>query len=165
MYQIGFNPYRLDNSRNSCFKSQITNFGWGFQINSYEIRRKLNMERNISIGNDLPDEYTGSNYTAKLKGTLAKAKANATQRILEMIEIASNKRFKENLSKKHEKNAKFGWYRYNSAFALPVFDNFGDILRYNVFRAELVIRYAEDNNLYLYDIINIKKETSTPLEQ
>ncbi len=28
------------------------------------------------IGNDLPDEYTGSNYTAKLKGALAKAKAN-----------------------------------------------------------------------------------------
>lgn len=28
----------------------------------------------IYIGNDLPDEYTGSNYTAKLKGLLQKQK-------------------------------------------------------------------------------------------
>lgn len=30
---------------------------------------------------------------------------------------------------------------------------------------ELIIRHAADHKLYLYDIINIKKETSTPLEQ
>ena len=30
-----------------------------------------------SIGTDLPDEYTNSNYTHRLKGTSAKAKANA----------------------------------------------------------------------------------------
>lgn len=57
----------------------------------------------IYIGNDLPDEYTGSNYTAKLKGTLVKAKANATQGIPEIIEIAENKRFRENLAKRHDK--------------------------------------------------------------
>ena len=118
----------------------------------------------IYICNDLPDEYAGSNYTAKLKGALAKAKANAAQGIPEIIKIATNKRFKENLAKKHDKNAKFGWYRYDSRFALPIFDDYGHILRYNLFHAELVIRYAEDKKLYLYDIINIKKETSTPLE-
>jgi hypothetical protein len=30
--------------------------------------------------------------------------------------------------------------------------------------SRLVIRHAVDRKLYLYDIINIKKETSTPLE-
>jgi len=35
----------------------------------------------IYIGKDFPDEYTGSKYTYKLKGTLAKAKANAAQGI------------------------------------------------------------------------------------
>lgn len=119
----------------------------------------------IYIGNDLPDEYTGSKYTAKLKGALAKAKANAVQGIPEIIKIAKNKRFQENLAKKHSKNAKYGWYRYDSRFALPIFDDNGKILRYNVFHAEIVVRNAEDNKLYLYDIINIKKETSTPLEQ
>lgn len=53
----------------------------------------------VYIGSDLPDEYTGSNYTAKLKGALAKAKANAAQGIPELIEIAANKRFKDNLAK------------------------------------------------------------------
>ncbi len=118
----------------------------------------------IYIGSDLPDEYSGSNYTAKLKGALAKAKANAAQGIPEMIEIAQNKRFRENLERKHDKNAKYGWYRYDSRFAIPVFDENNDVLRYNIFHAELVIRHSENRKLYLYDIINIKKETSTPLE-
>ena len=118
----------------------------------------------IYIGSDLPDEYSGSNYTAKLKGALAKAKANAAQGIPEMIEIAENRRFQENLERKHNKNAKYGWYRYDSRFAIPIFDENNDVLRYNVFHAELVIRHSENRKLYLYDIINIKKETSTPLE-
>lgn len=118
----------------------------------------------IYIGSDLPDEYSGSKYTAKLKGALAKAKANAAQGIPEMIEISENKRFQENLERKHDKNAKFGWYRYDSRFAIPVFDENNDVLRYNVFHAKLVIRHSENKKLYLYDIINIKKETSTPLE-
>lgn len=117
----------------------------------------------IYIGNDFPDEYTGSNYTAKLKGALAKAKANASQGIPKLIEIAKNKRFRENLAKKHDKNAKYGWYRYDSRFAIPIFNENNDILRYNIFYAELVIRHSENGKLYLYDIINIKKETSTPL--
>ena len=119
----------------------------------------------IYIGSDLPDEYSGSNYTARLKGALAKAKANAAQGLPEMIEIAQKGRFQKNLKKKHNKNAKYGWYRYDSRFAIPIFDENNDILRYNMFHAELVIRHSEDGKLYLYDVINIKKETSTPLEQ
>lgn len=118
----------------------------------------------VYIGSDLPDEYSGSNYTAKLKGAFAKAKANAAQGIPEMIEIAHNRRFRENLERKHEKNAHYGWYRYDSRFAIPVFDENNDILRYNIFHAELVIRHSENRKLYLYDVIDIKKETSTPLE-
>ena len=33
--------------------------------------------------------------------------------------------------------------------------------RYNVFFAILLVRHAEDKRLYLYDIMKIKKETST----
>lgn len=62
----------------------------------------------IYVGSDLPDEYSGSNYTARLKGALAKAKANAAQVIPAMIEIAKNRRFQENLEKKHDKDAKYG---------------------------------------------------------
>ncbi len=119
----------------------------------------------VYIGADLPDEYAGSKYTAKLKGAIAKAKANAAQGIPEMIEIARNKRFKENLEEKHQYNAKFGWYRYDTRFALPVYDEKGEVSRYNVFHAELVIRHSENGRLYLYDVINAKKETGTPFEQ
>ena len=119
----------------------------------------------VYIGSDLADEYSGSNDTARLKGALAKAKANAAQGIPELIEIAANKRFKENLAAKHHKDAKYGWYRYDSRFALPVYGENGELERYNLFHVEMLIRHDADGNRYLYDVVNIKKETSTPLEQ
>ena len=114
----------------------------------------------IYIGTDLPDEYTGSRYTHKLMGTIAKAKANASQGIPELLEIADNKRFRENNDKRHLRNARFGWYRYDSRFELPVFDEGGKVERYNRFRVTMLIRHAADGNMYLYDILDIKKETS-----
>lgn len=59
------------------------------------------------------------------------------------------------------KDAKYGWYSYVTRFALPVHGENGDIERYNIFRAILLVRHAEDKRLYLYDIMKIKKETST----
>lgn len=118
----------------------------------------------VYIGSDLPDEYTGSEYTKSLRGGNAKAKANATQGIPEMVEIAIGKHFRENKGEKHHWNARHGWYRYDSRFALPVYGEDGEIERYNVFHASLLIRYANDGKKYLYDVIDIKKETSTPLE-
>ena len=38
------------------------------------------------------------------------------------------------------------------------------IQRYNVFHASLLFRHANDGKMYLYDVIDIKKETSNPLE-
>lgn len=61
----------------------------------------------VYIGTDLPDEYTNSNYTYRLKGTSAKAKANAV-------------------------------------FALPVYDIKGNIERYNVFNAVMVMRCSKE---------------------
>ena len=105
----------------------------------------------IYIGNKLPDEFTGSKYTRGLKGTAAKAKANAAQGIPELIEIATDKHFKENQGNKHQWNARYGWYRYNSRFALPVFSEDGVVERYNVFHASLLIRHDNNGKMYLYD--------------
>lgn len=118
----------------------------------------------IYIGSDLPSEYSGSVYTKKLNGTVAKAKANAAQGIPEMLEISVGKHFRENNAEKHKWNARNGWYRYDSRFALPVYDEHGEIERYNIFHASMIIRHANDGKMYLYDVIDIKKETSTPLE-
>ena len=119
-------------------------------------------EEIVYIGRDFPDEYTGSQYTYKLKGAVAKAKANASQGIPEMIEIATNEAFKENKKTKHNRDGGLGWYKYDSRFALPVYDNNGDIERYNVFYASMIIRHDIDGKKYLYDVLNIKKEASNP---
>lgn len=111
----------------------------------------------IYIGTDFPNEYSGSKYTNQLKGANAKAKANAAQAIPELINISIGKHFKENQEEKHNRNAKFGWYRYDSRFALPVFDDYGEVERYNIFHASMLIRHGEDEKMYLYDIIDIKK--------
>lgn len=71
----------------------------------------------------------------------------------------------ESYVKKHEKDAKYGWYRYRTRFMLPVFDEKGGVLRYNTFQAALLIRHAANEELYLYDILDVKKETSNPLKQ
>ena len=114
----------------------------------------------IFIGSDLPKEYSGSKYTNSIKGTNAKAKANAVQGLPEMIEIATNGVFEENRKKKHNRDAQNGWYRYDTRFALPIYGEDGEVERYNVFKARLLIRHASSGKKYLYDVLEIKKETS-----
>ena len=114
----------------------------------------------VYIGTKLPGEYAGSIYTKKLKGAVAKAKANAAQGIPEMIEIATNGVFEENRKKKHGRDAQNGWYRYETRFGIPVYGDDGKVGGYNIFYARLLIRHASSGKKYLYDIIEIKKETS-----
>jgi len=56
---------------------------------------------------------------------------------------------------------RYGWYRYDVRFALPVYEE-SVLVRYNVFGARLLINHAENGKKYLYDILAIKKETSKP---
>lgn len=129
-----------------------------------EVYTILSARENIYIGPNFPNEFTGSAYTYSFKGANVKAKANAVQGISKMIEIAIGGNYKANDDAKYNRNAKFGWYRYDSYFAIPVHDNDGEVDHYNVFHASLLIRHAEDGKKYLYDIINIKKETSYSIE-
>lgn len=118
----------------------------------------------IYIGKDFPDEYASSKYTRKTKGARAKAKANAVQGILEMIEIAANKIFRENHKEKHESSAKNGWYYYTTRFALPIYDNEEKSGNYKIYSACFVINCPGNGKMYLYDLVDIKKEASTPLK-
>jgi hypothetical protein len=74
------------------------------------------------------------------------------------------KTFSENKKSKHNSKAKYGWYRYDTRFAVPKYNNDGELTGYNIFKGRMVIRHAQDNKLYLYDILRIKKETSEPHE-
>ena len=119
----------------------------------------------IFISSSFPDEYAGSESRIALKGAVAKAKANAVQGIPELIQIASNREYSENVKKKHAKDAKLGWYRYDVRFALPVYDDKnGELIRHNIFFTRMLVRHDADGKKYLYDFLGIKKETSSPLE-
>lgn len=118
----------------------------------------------VYIGTKLPGEYSGSVYTKKLKGAVAKAKANAAQGIPEMIEIATNGVLEENRKNKHRRDAKNGWYRYDTRFGIPIYGEDDEIIGYNVFHARLLIRHAASGKKYLYDVMEIKKETSKPCQ-
>ena len=46
---------------------------------------------------------------------------------------------KENKERKHIKDAKYGWYRYDIRFGIPVYDDkTGLLIRYNIFTAILL---------------------------
>ena len=94
-----------------------------------------------------------------------KAKANMVPAIGELIQIAMDKEEYPDYNEKHGSKAKFGWYRYNTRFGLPVYDESGNLERYNIFITRMLVRCDEDGKLYLYDLVRTKKETSKPLEQ
>ena len=119
----------------------------------------------IYISTDFPDEYASSESRISLKGAVAKAKANAAQAIPELIKIATNPKHESNRKEKHKADAKLGWYRYDIRFSLPVYDDkTGKVARHNIYSASMLVRHADDGKKYLYDILAIKKETSSPLE-
>ena len=97
-----------------------------------------------------------------LKGSNLKAKANITQAVGELIQIATNKSSAEDYGEKHGKRAKFGWYRYDTRLALPVYNTAGELERYNAYKIRMLVRHAEDGKIYLYDFLRTKKEMSSP---
>ena len=118
----------------------------------------------VYIGADFPDEFSHSKYTKAIKGANEKAKANVLPAIGKLILIADNKTVFPDYDKKHGDKAKNGWYRYDTRFGIPVYSELGEIERYNIFKARMLVRCDENKKLYLYDIVQIKKETSRPLE-
>ena len=112
----------------------------------------------IKINTNSIDEFVSSRYTRKLKGTLAKAKANIALIIPELIENATNRRWVQNNDEKHCNNASKGWFRYDAWFAFPVQAENENEKRWNNYICTVIVN-ANDNGMYLYDVINIKKES------
>lgn len=90
---------------------EVENYLVQYVGNIFEVEETKDM---IYIGKDFADEFAHSVYTRKLRGALAKAKANLVQGVPKLIEIATDKRWNEDFEKKHKKKAEKGWYRYNT---------------------------------------------------
>ena len=122
--------------------------------------------KKIYISKDFPDEYANSESRIALKGPVAKAKANAAQAIPELIGIATNPKHEENRKEKHKVDAAYGWYRYDIRFALPVYDDKTvEVARHNIYSASMLVRHANDDRKYLYDILAIKKKRVARLSE
>lgn len=117
----------------------------------------------IHINAIFADEYVHSQYTRKLRGALAKTKANLVQVIPQIIEGATNRRWVENKDDKHKENAIGGWYRYDIQFSMRVQDPQKESYSLNYYNGTMVVR-INDKGMYLYDIINIKKEARKPTD-
>ena len=114
----------------------------------------------IYLGKDLPGEYTQSKYTQNLRNKNVKTlniKFQAAQNLDELIQIAQNGEWTQNRKQKHAIDAKNGWYKYQTRFAIPVKNSDGNFTRYNIYNADLIIRHDVDGKKYLYDVMGIKK--------
>lgn len=117
----------------------------------------------VFIGKEFPNEFAHAKDKTILRGPNAKAKANSSQVVGELIQIATNKTSAPDYNSKHKNKAKYGWYRYDTRLALPVYNDDGEVVRYNIFKIRMLVRHDSDGKLYLYDFLRTKKETSSPL--
>lgn len=118
----------------------------------------------IHLGKTFANEYANSIYTRKIMGARAKAKANAVQKICEIVEKATEKRCVENTKKKHNADAKNGWIYYKVRFGLPMYNNGCKTEEYNIYEGRLVVNCASNGKLYAYDLVDIKKEACNPFK-
>lgn len=119
----------------------------------------------VYIGKEFPDEFVHGYDKLVLKGPNLKAKANASLAIGELIQIGTNQSIAPDYDKRHGRQAAGGWYRYDTRLALPVYNDEGKIVRYNVYKMRMLIRQDSNGRLYLYDFLHTKKEkeTNSPL--
>ncbi len=112
----------------------------------------------VYVGKDLPGEYTHSTYTEQLRKALRSVKMQAATNLDEMLLLAQNGEWRENVKDKHKVDAQNGWYRYETEFAVPVLNAKREIDHYTVYGATLLIRNDADGRSYLYDMLDLAEK-------
>ena len=128
-----------------------------------EVYTIIESGQKVYLGEDLPGEYTHSNYTDSIRRrapSLLKAKNKAASDLGLLIETATNRRW-EKTKHTDSKDAKYGMYRYDVSFA---FQSKGNEPKIHAYDAELLIRNASDGKKYLYDIVKIKENNADVID-
>ena len=112
----------------------------------------------VFVGKDLPGEYRSSEYTKTMKPALRKIKMQAATNLDEMLLLAENGEWRENVKPKHAKDARNGWYRYDTEFAIPILNAKKAVDHYTVYGGTLLIRNDADGKSYLYDLLDVEKK-------
>lgn len=112
----------------------------------------------VYLGKDLPGEYRESEYSKSMPRRLRAVKMQAATNLDEMLLLAENGEWRENVKPKHARDAKNGWYRYETQFAVPILNAKKAIDHYTVYGGTLLIRNDADGKSYLYDLLDIEKK-------
>ena len=112
----------------------------------------------VYVGKDLPGEYRSSEYTKSMLSKLRDVKMQAATNLDEMLLLAENGEWRENVKPKHAKDARNGWYRYDAEFAVPILNAKKAVDHYTVYGGKLLIRNDADGKSYLYDLLDIEKK-------
>ena len=112
----------------------------------------------VYVGKDLPGEYRSSEYTKSMLSKLRDVKMQAATNLDEMLLLAENGEWRENVKPKHAKDAQNGWYRYGTEFAIPILNAKKAVDHYTVYGGTLLIRNDADGKSYLYDLLDVQKK-------
>ncbi len=105
----------------------------------------------VYLGEDLPGEYAFSKSATNLPVSSKLAKGRAATGIKEIINNATNRQYEANRKTKHNIDAKYGFYRYDTNFS---FDYKG---KEQLYSGTILIRNDSNGKKFLYDITDIKK--------
>lgn len=122
--------------------------------------------RITNIAKDFPDEYRYSKYSgwlAKYDRATAKSRLHMVDAVEDAITIASDGKW-ENTIHKNNKDAKNGMYRYNTIMGYEAETKDESGTKNRVYHAELLLRHASDNNFYVYDFVELKKDIQLALD-
>jgi len=103
----------------------------------------------VYLGEDLPSEYAYSENMKELSARDKLAKGRAATGLKEIIGNATNRRWESNKKAKHNQNAKYGFYRYDTTFS---FEYNG---KEKIYTGTVLIRNDANGKKYLYDILDV----------
>ncbi len=106
----------------------------------------------VYLGKDLPGEYAYSKSTQSLPISNKLAKGIAGYDLQEIIENVTNRKWEKSKHSSHNKDAKYGFYKYDTTFS---FDYNGSE---KIYTGVVLIRNDANGKKYLYDILNIKPQ-------
>lgn len=106
----------------------------------------------IYLGKDLPGEYAYSKSAQSLPVSNKLAKGMASYNLQEIIENVTNRKWEKSKHSSHDKDAKYGFYKYDTAFSF--YHNGSE----KIYTGVVLIRNDANGKKYLYDILNIRPQ-------
>lgn len=76
----------------------------------------------------------------------------------EMLKIATNREFEKNRKESITEMQRTDGIDMRLDLQCPYIIWRGELIRYNIYQAKILVRHASDGRKYLYDILEIKKK-------